>query len=487
MALMKFNLSILKRREFRNSAWNTADVLLLPMLMLLATPFFIKRLGPADYGIWMIVNSIVFSLGIINIGTGDAAIKFISKYHALNDNVNIKRIASSAFTLSIVVTAFIIIAGTLLFFIIRNFNFLNIDDAHMMLASGSILLGSIVFGMKQMEQLALSIFKGFERYDTSSIMSIISKSLLLTGQVAVVYKGYSLLYVFLISAITTVVVVFFEYIYVKIKIRSLSFIPHFEKAAIREIFSFSSWSWTQSVLSIIAGQADRFVVISLAGPKFLAYYALASTIGGQIHQVFTAAISWVFPKVSGKTERKEDLLPLYYKMQFLVMAGGTIIIGTLILFQRQIFLRWLGWETYIHSILLIKLFLYLAFINMVSIVPYFFLLGANKIKVSALFMFISVLLTILMMVIFYHFAEVNGLAYGKVLSSLISIPMMLMFVHFKIIEKKDRKSVFILYGAVLLLVAGFYLENLYSFILVGLALIIIKMFYDYKLKSFAAV
>ena len=480
---MKFNLSILKRREFRNSAWNTADVLLLPMLMLLATPFFIKKLGPADYGIWMIVNSILISLGIINIGTGDAAIKFISKYHALNDNANIKRIASSAYTLSLVVTALIILGGTLLFFIIRKFNFLNLDSSHIMLASGSILLGSIVFGMKQMEQLALSLFKGFERYDTSSIMSILSKTLLLSGQVVVVYKGYSLLYVFLISAITTVAAVFFEFIYVKIKIGIISFIPRFEKGAIREIFSFSSWSWTQSVLSIIAGQADRFVVISVAGPKFLAYYALASSVGGQIHQVFSATVSWVFPKVSGKTERKETLLPLYYKMQFLLMGAETLVIGFLIIFQKRIFLTWLGPETYWNSILLIKFFLYLALINMVSIVPYYFLLGANKIRVSAFFMFLNVLMTILMMILFYHFAAVIGLVYGKVVSSLITIPIMLMFVHYKIIEKKDRKGVFILYGTILLLVAGFYLENIYSFFLIGLDLIIVKNFYDYKIKS----
>jgi O-antigen/teichoic acid export membrane protein len=338
--------------------------------------------------------------------------------------------------------------------------------------------------MKQMEQLALSLFKGFERYDTSSIMSIISKTLLLFGQVVVVYKGYSLFYVFLISAITMVVVVFFEFIYVKIRISLISFIPHFEKGAIREIFSFSSWSWTQSVLSIIAGQADRFVVISVAGPKFLAYYALATSVGGQIHQVFSATVSWIFPKVSGKTERKETLLPLYYKMQFLLMGGETLVIGILIIFQRFIFLKWLGPETYWHSILLIKLFLYMALINMASIVPYYFLLGANKIRVSAFFMFLTVLLTVLMMIIFYHFASVIGLAYGKVFSALIAIPIMLIYVHFNIIEKKDRKSVFILYGSILLLAIGFYLENYYSFIIIGLDLIIIKKFYDYKIKSF---
>src|ERR1035437_1133874 len=197
---MKFNLGILKRREFKNSLWNTADVLILPMLMLLVTPFFIKKLGPAEYGIWMIVNSIIISLGIVNIGAGDAAIKFISKYNALSDKENIRRIIASTFSLNVVITTIIIMLGALLFFLIRNINFFNINAAYITIASGSVLLGSVVFGMKQMEQLALSIFKGYERYDASSIMSIISKSLLLTAQFFVVYSGHSLIYIFLASA-----------------------------------------------------------------------------------------------------------------------------------------------------------------------------------------------------------------------------------------------------------------------------------------------
>ena len=483
---MKLNLSVLKRREFKNSLWNTADVLVLPMLMLLVTPFFIKKLGPAEYGIWMIVNSIIISLGIVNIGAGDAAIKFISKYNALSDKENIRRIIASTFSLNVVITTIIIILGTILFFLIRNINFFNINAAYMTIASGSVLLGSVVFGMKQMEQLALSIFKGYERYDASSIMSIISKSLLLTAQFFVVYSGHSLIYIFLASAGITIVVVFLEYLYVKFSITYLSFFIRFDRSTLKEIFSFSSWSWTQSVLGIIAGHADRFVVITFAGPKFLAYYALASTIGGQIHQVITATISWVFPKVSGKTERKENLLPLYYKLQFLVITGGTIIISILLVFQRQIFLTWLGAETYSHSILLIKLFLYLAFVNMISIVPYFFLLGANLIRISAIFMFISVVLTITMMIIFYQFAAVNGLAYGKLISSLVSIPLMLLFVHYNIIEKKDLKSGFIFYLPTLLITAGFYIENIYSFIFIGAAIILIKILYDQKLKYITA-
>jgi len=87
-----------------------------------------------------------------------------------------------------------------------------------------------------------------------------------------------------------------------------------------------------------------------------------------------------------------------------------------------------------------------------------------------------------MMIIFYHFAAVNGLAYGKLISSLISIPLMLLFVHYNIIEKKELKSGLIFYLPTLLITIGFYLENVYSIIFIGIAIILLKVLYDQKLK-----
>jgi len=471
---------LLKRREFVNSAWNTADVIVLPLLLLLATPYFILKLGAEQFGIWMLVNSIVVSIGIFNIGLGDAVIKFLSQYRVTDDNVNIRRIVRTAFTLSSLLTLFIISAGAVASFVLSRFDIA--PERYSSVLSYTVFFGSIIFGMKQMEQLSLSIFKGYERYDTSSKISMVSKFLSLFAQVAVVYFGYQLKEIFLVSAIVISFVVLAEYILV-VYLRRLSFAPLSDKASVKEVFSFSLWAWIQSVLSVIAGHADRFIVVSFAGAKFLGYYALASTVGGQLHQVLTAAVSWTFPKVSGKTERQEELKGLYYKLQMIIVTAGIMIIGFLLLFENVIFKTWLGAETYNASIILIKLFLYMTFLNLATIIPYFFLLGSGLIRFSAVIMLISVCFTLLFMVSGYYFWGVTGLAYGKVLSAVFSVLITLVFIHKMLIDKDIKWGGIMLYFPLSLVFTAFFLENITSVFLIIAAYALLVILYKKKILT----
>ncbi len=473
-------LTKFKRQEFRNSVWNVVDVILLPLLMLIVTPYFIHKLGAKQYGIWMLVNSIMVSIGIVNMGIGDAAIKFVSKYKAIKSKDDIARIANAGFLLTLLLFVSIIIIGLAVAFVIQHDNPFNLQGSLIKLASVSVMLGAVLFGLKQMEQLALSIFRGFERYDVSSVVSMISKFVLLLTQVIIVYAGYSVIQIFIGSVIILTVVVINELLYVRLRYKYISFVPKINKGTLKEIFSFSTWSWIQSVLSILVSQVDKFVVITLAGPAFLAYYSLASTVGSQLHALFTAAVSWVFPKVSSKTERKEDISILYYKMQFIIIAGGLVIISGLLLFGNVLFRLWLGPETYGHSILLIRIFLFYIFVNVLSIIPHFTLLGANRIRAYTFFVFISVIFTIGFMILNYHFMGVIGLAYGKMIAAVLYIPMMLILVNFLLFKENKLWNEILLYLPTFLFGVALYIENIISVFLAVIALIL--LFYNYKTK-----
>jgi len=478
---------LLQRRELSNSIWNVAEVVIFPFMMLLVTPYFIRKLGTDQYGIWMIVNSIIASIGIVNMGIGDAIIKFISKYRALENQKEINRIINTGFSLISALAILIILIGSAISFLVARINIFNLSGANISLTSVLIQLGSIVFAFKQVEQLLISIFKGYERYDIGSRISIISKFFLLSMQVLVVILGYKLVQIFLVSVFVSILLVLGEIIFVKGKFRETSFVPSFNRSSVKEIFSFSAWSWIQSILSIIASHIDRFIVITFVGPTFLAYYALASTIGTQVHSIFTAGVSWVFPKVSGKTERKEDTSNLYYKMQLIIIVCGFAFVTFLILFENIIFRTWLGIETYTNSILLIKIFLYLAFFNMLSIIPYFFLLGSNLIRVSTFFMFVSVIFTIGFMMLGYNVLNVSGLAYGKLFSSIITIPIMLAFVHYKIIDKINLLSGLKIYLPVLMLAASLYMISIASIpIFLGGAALLWLLYREKVSKTFQA-
>lgn len=469
-------ISKIKRQEFRNSTWNVADVVLLPFLMLAVTPYLIHKLGAQEYGIWMLVNSIMISIGIVNVGLGDAAIKFISQYHARDSKQDIARITNAGFFLSLLLLILVSVIGFIASLIISNYNPFKLQNELLHLASVSVMFGAILFGLKQLEQLILSVFRGFERYDSSSMVSMVSKFLLLTTQVTIVYLGYSVIQIFIGSVITSSIVVTVEILFVKSRYKYISFFPRLNKFTIKEIFSFSTWSWIQSILSIVVSQVDKFVVVTLAGPAFLAYYSLASTIGSQIHALFTAAVSWVFPKFSSKSEKSEDVSSLYYKMQLLVITGGLILISGLILFGDFIFKIWLGPETYGHSILLIKIFLFYIFINLLSIIPHFTLLGVNRIRIYTIFVFMSVLLIIGLMILCYYLIGVNGLAYGKMFAAAVFIPLMMLLVNYLL--KLPLLDGIKLYLPTFLLASALYIKNYFSLILAGLGLLL--LYYNYK-------
>ena len=470
----------LKRQEFRNSIWNIADVILLPLLMLIVTPYFIHKLGAEQYGIWMLVNSIMVSIGVVNLGIGDAAIKFVSKYNALNSRKDISRITNAGFLLTILLFILIVTIGLVVALILKGSNPFNLSEILVPLAERAIILGSVLFGLKQLEQFTLSIFRGFERYDTASIISMFSKFLLLFTQYIIVFLGYTIVEIFAGSVIAASIINISELIIIKKRIHFISFFPRLNKSTLKEIFSFSTWSWMQSVLSIIVSQVDKFVVITLAGPAFLAYYSLASTIGSQIHSVFTAAVSWLFPKISSKYERNEDISKLYYKMQFLVIIGGILVISLLLLFGDVLFMIWLGSETYNNSILLIRIFLFYIFINLLSIIPHFTLLGANRIKVYTYFVFISVIFTIGFMILSFYTVGIIGLVYGKMFAAAVYIPMTLILVDFLLIKKKSIWNGILLYLPTLLVAIALYVSNLIS---VPLAIgAIILLIINFRLK-----
>ena len=103
------------------------DVIILPFLMLIATPFFIHKLGPEHYGIWMLVNSIITSIGIFNVGIGDATIKFVSKYKAFEDNANLNRIVNTGFSINLIIIIVTILAGLAVSYFVSVYDVFNLS------------------------------------------------------------------------------------------------------------------------------------------------------------------------------------------------------------------------------------------------------------------------------------------------------------------------------------------------------------------------
>ena len=69
-----------------NAFWNILSNVLNILLLFILTPIITKGLGDAQYGIYIILGTIGGALSIINLGLGEATLRYVAFYYSKNDN-----------------------------------------------------------------------------------------------------------------------------------------------------------------------------------------------------------------------------------------------------------------------------------------------------------------------------------------------------------------------------------------------------------------
>lgn len=438
-------LDFKKTKNFRNSYWSLLEFAIYPLLMLLATPFFIEKLGVEQLGIWMLINSIIGSLTLLNGGFGDAAIKYISKYNAKNDSAGVSRVVNTTFSLFVSISAIFILIAYLLLVGEDHLQLFSSDVKHRELLFQSFYAVVLLFAFRLIEQVVLSFFRGFERYDVASKFSIISKSTMLLINIALAAMGYSLIQIFISSTVVTFINLLFEIWWLKKFCPYLVLYKKPDKATLKEISTFSIWAWLQTVAGILFSQADKFVVAACAGLSVLAYYSIGFMVANQIHAVFAAASSWLFPVVSKKVEQKDDLLGPYYRIQFFMILGGLLCIATLFVIKQPLFLAWLGQETYNNSILLIEGFLLFEVLIIPFIVPFYFFNASGHIQKNTLFMLATNILMLALMYFGYIFYSTEGMLVGRIVGTMFVYLFWIISIHRLLFNQKNILNAFLIF------------------------------------------
>lgn len=477
---------ILKSQTFKNSYWSIVDVTVYPAVMIFATAFFIQKLGAEQYGVWMLVNSLMASIGVLNLGLADATIKYISQYRALQDNYAVLRIIRTTFSIYVGLAVILVVISFSIGLIINHFGWFHIEIPQRLILANCIKVSGIILGSKFIEQVFLAIFRGFERYDISAQLSTISKLTIIGCQVILVSLNYQIVEVFQGVALIMVLLIFIESIVVKLYFHNVSFRPYFDKSTFKEVFSYGLWSWLQSVFIIVASQLDKFAIASLVGLKILAYYSIGYTVYIQLHSIFAASVSWIFPAVSLKIQRKESILPLYYQSRFMLFCSALIIVSLLVFTGPWIFKQWLGDIVFAKSYPFIFLFLCYEILIVLNIIPYYFLNGGGFVQLNTWFEFFTKLLNLISMFLFFQYFGVIGLIYGLIVSLVVTIPIQNYFLTNKVlVGTMMHKNILVIIPSLLsILLFNISSPILFTVVLVALLSCTKWLFFDTAFPNF---
>ena len=104
-------------RAIKDGIYATLDVVFAPILLVVATPIFISQVGIEQYGLWILINSILASLSIFNFGINETIIKFISEAKSKSNYNEQQKILSSILVFLILLAILVLGLYYILYFI----------------------------------------------------------------------------------------------------------------------------------------------------------------------------------------------------------------------------------------------------------------------------------------------------------------------------------------------------------------------------------
>ncbi|MCV4233782.1 oligosaccharide flippase family protein [Virgibacillus sp. LDC1] len=425
MKLIDRIASIKKNRDFNNVLFSISSYFITPVVIIITTPMLLKNLGSANYGIWVLINSLINILGISNFGLGNAFIKIGSEYESSENDSMFNQLFSVAFTLSIILSL-VINALTLLFDTFVFPVFFGTSGVNSILPVIHLIGG--VVGLRIINSVISGSYMAKQRYDINSKVNIVYNvltSILFTG-LALIYKDIKLLVIFLF--ISTVLLLFIN-AYIAKKVNSnLLFRLRLNRSIFMEIFKYGIYSWLQMIISALNNQADKLIIGSLLGPSVLGYYAVCMQLVIKIHEMPAAASAFLFAKFSSLYESKQTAqIRKVYSIAFMCKSIF-IIIASLVayLFAHSILTLWISLEfASLHTDLFRLLVLSVA-IGAFAIIPNYYLNGTGFIKINtALSLSTSVSIFTIMSILIPYFGDS---AAG--LSRFVAIPLVVFSIIF---------------------------------------------------------
>ncbi len=425
------------------------DLGLYPILMIIATPIFIKSLGAEQYGLWMVLSLIIQMINVFNMGVGESTIRLISKFRVTHDNLKIELTINRNFSLSILLTLIAGLAGFIASQLIQAFNLFHIDAVLMDEAMVILQLFSFSAGLKFIEQVFLSVFKGFERFDISAKLNLVSRSSVVISSILLVISGYGLFEIIVSTLCLNVLNLIIQVVTLRKVIPSFDLIPRFRLKPWGDILSHNGWYWLQSIIGFLGFLSDRFLIAFLVDLETMGYYSIAAMVGNQTYHIFSTLGSFSFPRVSYLKEKKINVSEVYFILTKVILGLGWLMIVVMLLVSPTLFTAWLGAETFKSAQNFIELYLVYEAVFLVSIVPYQFINGTSNVKFNSFFELTLRSTYIILIVLFYHFSGTQGVIWGLIIGALLIIPIQLIYFSKNILKHNFWNVLFTLAPALL--------------------------------------
>lgn len=370
-----------KQRGLKNGLWGVLDYIAQPILILLATPLLLQRIGPAQYGLWMLASALVSSGGLVSSGFGDAAIRYVSAYRGNEDQQGVIRIIRGMLTINLILSACVALAlWTCTPYVVHHI--LKMEPGLQQASIISFRIGSAILVIKSIESIYVSTLRAFENYSSAVRIAIVTRISVVIGAVVVVTAGGHIIGIMLVTMGVSITGLLMQISAVRSLLGCTIWSPSLHRGTLSMITGFGFFSWLQCLAGISFSQADRLIIGAMLGVPALGYYSICTQIAQPIHGLLASGLQVFFPYLSArwKATSVTDVQHAVKIVFWLNLVSAFLLSLPLILGGKYALTVWLGADFAQRAwpILPITVCSYV-FLG-INVTAYYVLLAAGKIR-----------------------------------------------------------------------------------------------------------
>jgi O-antigen/teichoic acid export membrane protein len=378
------------------------------------TPYMLRMMGQSEYGLYSLVASVIAYLTILDLGFGNAVVRYTAKYRAEGKTREQYTLFGMLMMVYVAISLMSIVGGWVLYentdaLFSRTMTAEELSKAQTMIV---ILVFNLVITFPF--SLFGSIITAYEDFVFARLVQIVRIVLSTVTMVVLLHAGYRAIGMVIVTTVFNVLSLFANFLYARYRIRVKIKFARIDWRLFREISTYSFWIFLNAIMDRIYWGTGQFILGAVSGTVAVAVYSVAITIQ-QMYMSFSTAISGVFlPRVTAMVAKKagdRDISDLFIRtgrIQYIVLA---FILTSFAVFGRQFIALWAGPE-YGESYIVALLFLIPLTIPLIQNLGISILQARNCMKFRSLMFVVIALLSVGISIPLGKLYGAIGAAYG---------------------------------------------------------------------------
>ena len=347
---------VIQRRVLFSTVSNYAGKIVALAVGFFLTPFVLHRLGPAAYGLWVLVGSVVAYGALLDFGISSAITKYVAEYHARGAAKDMQ---------SLVATGLLLYSGlgvlALLLSIVLAAIFpliFSVPPGQHTTAVRLVLLSGVALGISIPCSTPMAVLRGLQRFDLINLINSSATVLYGLTTVAVLTLGGGLLGMVAISIpLTLLVQIPTIWIIHRIAPEVRFGWRGAELRLVRTVASFSGALFVINVSSQIQTETDEIVIGAMMAVASVTPYAIARRLS-QMPQILTDQFMKVLLPLASQLHAEQDhgrLRALYLASTRLTLVFYLPLACGIVFLARPFLAVWVGAQYADYSYLAILL------------------------------------------------------------------------------------------------------------------------------------